>query len=67
MNNLRYYNWEIKAMSSYEKKVLKEIGREQVTHPMEEYRPGHPHLEKLYAEIERQQRFTWPSLLTLNV
>ena len=68
INNRRYYNYEVQAMSRYEKKVLKEIGRGQVRHvPLEEYAVGSEHFERLWAQIAECKRFTWPSLLTLNV
>lgn len=54
-------------MVRYERRELKALEREQVTHPVEEYRQGSERLQRLYEQIELAKRFTWPSELTLNV
>ena len=48
-------------MSRYEQHELKAIEREQVTHPVDEYRQGSERLQRLYEQIDTARRFQWPA------
>ena len=55
------------AMSRYERRELAALEQEQVTHPLADYQPGSPRLERLYHAMESQRKYQWPSCLTFNV
>ena len=38
-----------------------------VAHPLEEYAPGSPRLERLYEAMELANKYSWPSTLEVNV
>jgi hypothetical protein len=44
-----------------------EMEKEQVSHPMEEYREGSPHLERLYEQMDQAQRYHQPLEFKVNL
>ena len=53
-------------LTDFEGRIHEELETEQVSHPVEEYQPGSPRLERLYREMAEAQRFTWPATLEFN-
>ena len=46
-------------MQACEARTRKEIEASQITHPVDLYKPGSPHLEHLYQQLADARRF-WP-------
>ena len=50
-----------------EQRLMREVEREQVTKvDLKEYAIGGEHYERLHAQIQLANRFTWPAHLTEN-
>ncbi len=58
--------WMVLQMAKCERRIQRELAL-LVTHPMQDYQPGSPHLERLYQQIELARKFQWPSTVTYNV
>jgi len=54
-------------LQRYESAIHEELRVEQVSHPLDQYQPGSPHLELLYEQMAQAKRFQQPDTFTLNM